>query len=113
MLACFSKDFETILNANEISQDVVYKRYENNEEHKLKAVIVRREFETTQDEGRLALDAQIAYIATPFVPKYLDTLSVNDITYSVKSYEVQVSRYKLVLEANKRTTNAHTMGRYR
>lgn len=111
MLASFSRDFETILQKDEISQDVVY--IHKGVEYPLKAVIMGQDINKTTNEGRLMLDDLIAYINLPNEPELYDTIKTDGVEYKVKSWEKQVSRYRLVVEVNKRSTNSHSMGRYR
>ncbi len=111
MLKAFSRDFQTILNKDEISQDVVFVHEET--EYPLKAVFQSQEFNEKVSEGRVMLDSVTCFAFLPYEPKIYDIIKTDDKEYKIKDWEKQVSRYKLTLEKGKRSTNAHSSGRYR
>ncbi len=111
MLSCFTRDFQAILDKDEISQDVVF--IHEKTEYPLKAVFQSQEFNEKQSEGRVMLDSVTCFAFLPDEPKIYDIIKTDDMEYKIINWEKQVSRYKLILEKEKRSTNAHTQGRYR
>lgn len=115
MLKMVADDFAYILKADEISQDIEYKKYTSGDKLQLKGVLEFRDFQSDGSEGRIVVDKAVCFVSIEFVPTIYDEIKVNDEVYKVVAFAKQGlgSRYKLSLEMNKRPSNSHTQGRYR
>lgn len=110
----FQADFDHILNqTSELSQKIVYVRYEEETEHEMDAIIELREFGTDISEGRIEIDVATCYCKLEFEPHRYDKIICAGKEYKVMDWVKTPYQYKLMLRDNAHLTHTHTSGRFR